>query len=64
MIAAIRRALLRRQIRLQEERLRLARDMCTHYEIMSADAQAQQNAAYSRLQQLEHRARLARMVGA
>lgn len=64
MIAVIRRALLRRQIRQQDERLKVARDMRRFYDAMEQDAEARLNAAANELAHREHVARLDRMARA
>jgi hypothetical protein len=64
MIAFIKRALLRRQIRLQDERLKVARDMLRYYTVMEQDATARLDHACNELQHLQQVARLNRMASA
>lgn len=64
MISAIRRALLRRKIRMQDERRQVAVDMRRYYDAMEADAAQQIHAASMQLAHLEQLARISRMAGA
>ena len=64
MIAMIRRALLRRKIRLQDERRQVAVDMRRFYDAMEADASQQIHDASMQLAHLEQLSRISRMAGA
>jgi hypothetical protein len=64
MISMIKRALLRRQIRVQDERLRMARDMLRYYSAMELDATTRMNHACNEFAHLQQLARLDRMARA
>jgi hypothetical protein len=64
MIAFIKQALLRRQIRLQDERLKVARDMLKYYTEMQEDAEARLDYACDQLQDMKQIARMNRMASA
>lgn len=64
MISLIKRLLLRRQICLQDERLKVARDMLRYYTAMEQDATTRLDHACNELQHLQQVARLNRMASA
>jgi len=64
MISLMKRALLRRQIRLQDERLQVARDMIRYYAAMELDATGRLNHACNEYAHLQQVARLDRMARA
>jgi hypothetical protein len=64
MIALIKRLLLRRQIRMHDERLKVARDMLKYYTEMQEDAEARLNHACDQLQDMQQIARMNRMASA